>query len=411
MGIPLPKPVLTQLQERHGNHIFRCGSSCVNGYRESMEDAHLVYLHENWGFFGVFDGHVNDACSTYLQSAWHAALDVEKLRMPISDERMKELALRIDQEWMDSGRDGGSTGTFFIARKEGNKVSLQVGNVGDSRVVACINGKCKPMTEDHKPNNDGERARIEDCGGRVENNRVDGSLAVSRAFGDRDYKTNRGSQLKQKVIALADVTHAEVTFGANDFAVLCCDGVFEGDFSNEEVIEFIKEQLEESNDLPVICGRVCKEAIDRGSRDNISCVIVQFKDGSDYAAGPHHCVVPGPFSAPKNSNFRKAYQLMADKAQMTVGALLEMRYDSIINLPERTPEVEEEIGFFGQGPDPKLTGPDRTAYFSDLFAELSTAARGANGQSEYMERIQHLQEQVGVPLPILLSLIKEPDEQ
>lgn len=231
---------------------------------------------------------------------------------------------------------------------------------------------------------------------------------MSRAFGDRDYKTSSGGQLQQKVIALADVTHTELTFGGKDFAILCCDGVFEGNFSNEEVIDFIKEQMETSDDLPEIAGRVCEEAIERGSRDNISCVIVQFKNGSDYAVEPHFNVVPGPFSAPKNSNFRKAYELMAEKANIRVDTLLEKRYDIIVAMPEKSAEIEEELGYFGAGPDPKLTGAARTAYFTDLFTQMCTAS---SGQSEYMERIQHLQQQVGVPLPILLSLIKEPDEQ
>jgi hypothetical protein len=53
MGMMLPKPVLTSLNERCGNGIFRVGSACVNGYRENMEDAHIAYMKPNWGFFGV----------------------------------------------------------------------------------------------------------------------------------------------------------------------------------------------------------------------------------------------------------------------------------------------------------------------------------------------------------------------
>lgn len=407
MGISLPKPVLTQIQERYGNELFRCGSSCVNGYRESMEDAHLVFLHENWGFFGVFDGHVNDQCSSYLETAWRNALEAEKNSMPISDERLKAIALQIDEEWMNSNRNGGSTGTFFIARKDGPLVHLQVGNVGDSRVLASINGVCKPLTEDHKPNNDGERIRIEECGGRVENNRVDGSLAVSRAFGDREYKMSKGNQLEQKVIALADVTHAVVTFGSDDFAVLSCDGVFESNFTNEEVIEFIQEQLKTSDDLSDIAGRVCAEAIDRGSRDNISCVIVQFKKGLDYSKEPHLRVLPGPFSAPRNANFRKVYEMMAVKGNTTVAALLENRYDTIRTLTELTPEQEDELTVFNEGPPATLTGADRTKWFGDVFAQLCTSA---GGQSEQIERLQYLQQQVGVPLPLLLSLLNDPGD-
>ncbi|KAG8343179.1 putative Protein phosphatase 2C [Trypanosoma vivax] len=402
MGVPLPKPVMTQLRERRGNDIFRCGSSCVNGYRESMEDAHIVYLQPTWGFFGVFDGHVNDHCSQYLEGAWREALEKEK--MPMSDERMKELTLEIDKKWMDMVRDGGSTGTFFVGMREGNNVHLQVGNVGDSRVLVCVNGEARAMTEDHKPNNDEERRRIEDCGGRVEGNRVDGSLAVSRAFGDRDYKTNaNGSQLQQKVIALPDVTHVDVTWDSKDFAVLCCDGVFEGQFTNEEVIEFIKEQLELSDDLGLIAGKVCEEAVARGSRDNVSCVIVQFKSGRDYTTAEHFEIVPGPFSLPRNNVFRKVYALMAQKGSSTMEEVLEKRYDFLIKQEDKE-QYSEEIQGFKEGPPPNLKGKERTQWFAALVEQYSSEAP-ADSRSEQLERIQLLQQQVGLPLPILLSLM------
>ncbi|ORC91793.1 protein phosphatase [Trypanosoma theileri] len=402
MGIPLPKPVMTELRERHGNEIFRIGSSCVNGYRESMEDAHIVYLQPSWGFFGVFDGHVNDQCSEYLENAWKEALDKEK--MPMTDERMKELALEIDKKWMDLGQEGGSTGTFFAAMKKENSIHLQVGNVGDSRVLVCVNGLARAMTEDHKPNNEGERRRIEDCGGRVEGNRVDGSLAVSRAFGDRDYKTNSGgSQLQQKVIALPDVTHVDVSWGNKDFAVLCCDGVFEGQFTNEEVVTFIKEQLESSDDLAVIAGKVCEEAVNRGSRDNVSCVIVQFKSGVDYADTQHFEVVPGPFALPRNNLFRKVYSLMAQKAGSTPEEVLEKRYDVLAAMENKEGLAEEWEGFKG-GPPAQLKGHERTQWFADLLQQYE-AENPADPRSEQLERIHILQQQVGVPLPILLSLM------
>ena len=41
---------------------------------------------------------------------------------------------------------------------------------------------------DHKPELEGERERIEKAGGTVILNRVNGTLAVSRALGDYDFK-------------------------------------------------------------------------------------------------------------------------------------------------------------------------------------------------------------------------------
>ena len=43
-------------------------------------------------------------------------------------------------------------------------------------------------TEDHKPFNPREKERIQNAGGSVTLQRVNGSLAVSRALGDFDFK-------------------------------------------------------------------------------------------------------------------------------------------------------------------------------------------------------------------------------
>lgn len=49
------------------------------------------------------------------------------------------------------------------------------------------------LSQDHKPNREDESKRIRDAGGFVINSRVMGELAVSRAFGDVDFK--RGIQV------------------------------------------------------------------------------------------------------------------------------------------------------------------------------------------------------------------------
>jgi len=44
------------------------------------------------------------------------------------------------------------------------------------------------LSEDHKPDNTIEVKRIEKANHYVEDSRVDGNLALSRAFGDFQYK-------------------------------------------------------------------------------------------------------------------------------------------------------------------------------------------------------------------------------
>lgn len=71
-------------------------------------------------------------------------------------------------------------------------------NVGDSRAVLKNKSTAIGLCEDHKPNLRRELKRINESGHHyVEDDRVDGSLAMSRALGDfefKDVKTLRPEQ-------------------------------------------------------------------------------------------------------------------------------------------------------------------------------------------------------------------------
>lgn len=69
-------------------------------------------------------------------------------------------------------------------------------NSGDSRTVMSKNKKAVDLSVDHKPNDPEEKRRIMAAQGFVEDNRVNGMLALSRALGDFEYKSN--SLLKPK---------------------------------------------------------------------------------------------------------------------------------------------------------------------------------------------------------------------
>lgn len=67
--------------------------------------------------------------------------------------------------------------------------AIYCANAGDSRaVLATKSGKCIELSFDHKPDNAGEMARVKAAGGFVEDGRVQGVIAVSRAIGDWEYK-------------------------------------------------------------------------------------------------------------------------------------------------------------------------------------------------------------------------------
>eukprot|EP01064_Diplonema_japonicum_P032608 TRINITY_DN6172_c0_g4_i1.p1 TRINITY_DN6172_c0_g4~~TRINITY_DN6172_c0_g4_i1.p1 ORF type:complete len:464 (+),score=116.42 TRINITY_DN6172_c0_g4_i1:68-1459(+) len=327
MGPILSKPVTTKILERKTTPLFHIGVGYMNGFRDKMEDAHTIYHRDDWGFFGVFDGHCGPLCSEYVAGRFPVLLN--DIEMPISDHELQEMSLKIDKEFLLRGTDGGSTGTFLTARKVGSKYKLQVANVGDSRIVLGrrAHRSSVSLTLDHKPTLTQEKARIEAAAGYVSNGRVDGSLAVSRAFGDATYKDQ--GEYHSKVIAVPEFMHIDDA-EEGDFVLLCCDGVFESDvFCNESVIDFIFERLDRKLDLALIASQVCDEAMARGSKDNISAMIVQLGGELDCKEErPEHEVLAGPYNSGMEK-FKVAYAGMAEKGGMDTPACVDLRFEQV----------------------------------------------------------------------------------
>merc|ERR1719323_678535 len=78
-------------------------------------------------------------------------------------------------------------------------------NVGDSRALLCRDGRAIQLSLDHKPDREDEAERIEAAGGFVSFHRVLGRLAVSRAFGNEEYKAPGWSEDKPLVVAEPEI--------------------------------------------------------------------------------------------------------------------------------------------------------------------------------------------------------------
>lgn len=128
-------------------------------------------------------------------------------------------------------------------------------NCGDSRTLLCRDGQVVFYTEDHKPINPREKERIQNAGGSVTLQRVNGSLAVSRALGDFDFKeVDWRPQTEQLVSPEPEVYEMERT-PQDEFLILACDGVWDA-VSNEELCAFVRNRLEVCDDLREICCQV-----------------------------------------------------------------------------------------------------------------------------------------------------------
>lgn len=70
----------------------------------------------------------------------------------------------------------------------------------------------------------GEQARVEQAGGRVKDGRVNEHLALSRAFGDFDFKGNKSSHPESQPVSIhPDITSHKLADDV-EFVVLACDG-------------------------------------------------------------------------------------------------------------------------------------------------------------------------------------------
>jgi len=156
------------------------------------------------------------------------------------------------------------------------------------------------LSEDHKPNLPDEAARIRMAGFRVEAiplTEEDGTetvvhkvvkatneqLAVSRAFGDFDYKANTQlTELEQAVISLADVRVHTRRPSTDLYLVVACDGIWDV-MENHEVIEVVqtqvrvKSKMSPNSLLPDVADVLLQECLGRDSRDNMSAILVSLQ--------------------------------------------------------------------------------------------------------------------------------------
>ncbi|CAM6009568.1 unnamed protein product [Sphagnum balticum] len=331
MGTYLSTPKTDKVSDDGENEDLRFGSSAMQGWRQSMEDAHTAILDvdKDTSIFGVYDGHggkvVSKFCAKYLHKevlkseAYQSgdlgkALEYAFLRM---DEMMKgERGWRELQILGDKGRrfsgmwDGPSTGstrddpaspisstngifiessdedwtqeegthstfsgptagsTAVVAVIRGNQ--LVVANAGDSRCIMSRHGKALELSLDHKPELEVERGRILFAGGFVHAGRVNGSLNLTRAIGDVKFKYQTDlPPEKQIVTCFPDVRQVELGTG-DEFLVLACDGIWDV-MSSQGVVDFVHQRLPNAKSISSLCEELLDYCLSPSTRQQEGC--------------------------------------------------------------------------------------------------------------------------------------------
>lgn len=245
-----------------GNAVY--GHACLQGRRPTMEDAYFVKETPTHAFYGVFDGHGGSfvsrqlALKLYFNIVTSANFKASPLRAMIAG------CLLTNQDLPSLADQQGSTAIMALFKNN----QIYVGNVGDSRAVLCQAGKAVALSQDHKPDRPDEFARIKKLGGFVTCHgvpRVQGVLAVSRAFGD--------FALKPYVIAQPETLVHSLT-GQDEFLILACDGVWDV-FTNQQAVDIVRASLQQKPDPKFAAKQLAQAAYDTGSMDNISVLVVK----------------------------------------------------------------------------------------------------------------------------------------
>lgn len=282
---------------------------CEQGQRDHQEDRCLLIPDiakmraiEKWQFENeqdvrkqlsnismacVFDGHSGVRCAQLLAQHLAGKLVTHKGFLKAGkngiDAAIQDTFEEMDKEICETlalEKDG-SGSTCVLTLFDGRKKLFTVANTGDSMCVLSRGGRAVRLHRLHRlgggQGDVEERKRVEAAGGKVINSRVNGVLAISRAFGDIQMKYFGGGNGRNTgpVICSPDI-HSEIITPMTEFAVIGTDGLWDT-MDPQQVINFVRQRiLKKEGPLQETAQLLCREALARGSVDNITALIVSF---------------------------------------------------------------------------------------------------------------------------------------
>lgn len=261
-------------------------SVSLKGRRDNNEDKHTIIINTDKrnsallpiNLFGVYDGHGGKFVSKFLSENLPNYFLSSK-KFPFDKQFIYETFENLQKKLKISHKieaaECGSTCLVLVHYSLSDNNYINVFNVGDSRSVLCRDNLAIPLTLDHKPNWPMEKRRIEKLGGNIYFDGYDfriKDLSVSRAFGD----------IKAEPFLTAKPDIFKYRLEKNDkFIVMGCDGLY--DFlSNQDIVNYVLNECYDENlvnrinkDIN-IAKKLGEHAIEKGSRDNITVIVIFF---------------------------------------------------------------------------------------------------------------------------------------
>ncbi|KAL0694727.1 hypothetical protein Bca4012_061907 [Brassica carinata] len=295
-------------------HFVKIPIKMLMGDHEGMSPS-LTHLTSH--FFGVYDGHGGAQVADYCHDRIHFALaeEIERIKEELCERNTGEgRQVQWEKVFVDcylkvDGEVKGKVTRPVVGSSDDDEMVLDavspetvgstavvalvcsshiiVSNCGDSRAVLLRGKDSMPLSVDHKPDREDEYARIERAGGKViqwQGARVSGVLAMSRSIGDE--------YLEPYVIPDPEVTFMPRA-REDECLILASDGLWDV-ISNQDACEFARKRIlwwhKKNGALPLAergvgedqacqaaADYLSKLAIQKGSKDNISIIVVDLK--------------------------------------------------------------------------------------------------------------------------------------
>ncbi|XP_010921355.2 probable protein phosphatase 2C 47 [Elaeis guineensis] len=272
---------------------IRSGSFADIGPRRYMEDEHiriddlsahlgsLLTIPTPSAFYGVFDGHGGPDAAAYIKrhamrlvfedTDFPQASEADKVFSDSVENSVRKAFLLADLALADDCTITSSSGTTALTALLFGRLLL-VANAGDCRAVLCRKGKAVELSQDHRPIYAAERQRVEESGGYIDDGYLNGVLSVTRALGDWDIKSPRGSP--SPLIAEPEFRQATLTED-DEFLIIGCDGIWDV-MSSQDAVSIVRRGLRWHDD-PERCAReLVMEALRLNTFDNLTVIVVCF---------------------------------------------------------------------------------------------------------------------------------------
>ena len=234
-------------------------------YRQGMEDVGTtdpsLTTDYKVSLFCIYDGHGGTDVVNFVKGRMPQLIKTNLSNMLPIDTSLLNSFSKVDDELKFYDSDfTGCTATVVLL--EGS--DLYCANVGDSKAFLINSTQALQISTDHKAKDPEEAKRILSSGGTITKGRVNGQLILSRTLGDLNAKKNG-------VISTPSISMNPITKGETKYCVIASDGVW--DVVDGYMLFEMSKGVKGAEDF---AKSLVKTALEKGSKDNISCIVISF---------------------------------------------------------------------------------------------------------------------------------------